>query len=263
MESYRRVERKVSVVENIESRFTPDHVMRMLAFAWLVPAISLCILGMTEVADLSIIEASDRVQRLHEVRAVVTLLSILTVLMGTIWALRSWDLLPGLGSIKQDSWRLGPKFHGFALAVAAGAILAAPFVDGGTSGLDLILWWTAAVAAFVGGSMLPRWLRQIGEFSSQSMAFFAAVIVYQLTIGWLHMVTWTAVGSIVLLVEGIAMAIFSVAAAFAVPAFGRRHLRIAEPPVLHEVEAEITIVDQVEISAETSQVAVEEPAVVQ
>ncbi len=262
MESYKRVERKVSVVENLESWFTPDHVMRMLAFAWIVPAVSLCILGMTEVAGFAIIDATGRVQRLHEVRAVVTLLSILTVLVGTIWALRSWDLLPGLGSIKQDSWRLGPKFHGLALAVAAAAIFVAPFVDGTTSSLDLILWWTAAVAAFVGGSLLPRWLRQIGEFSSQSMAFFAAVIVYQLTIGWLHMVTWTAVGSIVLLAEGIAMAVFSVAAAFAVPAFGRRHLRIAEPPVLHDVEAEITIIDQVEISAETADAVVEEPAVV-
>lgn len=250
MESDTKVERNISVLETVEDRLNPDHAMRILTAIWLVPAIALLGLGLSAVLDLAFLEGSfvsesNRAQRLHEVRAAVTLLSIFTVLGGAIWALRSWDLLPSLRSIRDDNWLFGLRFHCLALAVATGAVIVAPFAEGLATGANLILLWTAAVAACVGGALLPRWLRQIGQYSSQSMALFAGVIVYQLTIGWLHMFAWTTAGSVILVAEGMTMAIVSVVATVGVPGFGRRHLRIAEVPVVHETRAESTVPEEV------------------
>lgn len=220
--------------------------LQSFCVAWIVPAVALAWTGLGAVGlrvadDAAVAVAIDRIQ------ALTVLLAIFTVIVGAIWAVRTWGRAPSLGSGR----RLlpGGSVHLVALLVALIAICGATAAPELADALTPI----AAVSAFCAGLVLPRLLLLAPIGQTVPAVTLATVVTYQLTMGWLHSIYPTAGLSWLLVVEGLLLAWAATAAARVVAGAGLRSrfglpadsIGVAvESSLAHNLESTVDLVNQ-------------------
>jgi hypothetical protein len=182
-------------------------VLRLLCGAWLVPATSLIWIGLAT-AGLRTISEASLAEALGRTQAAAVILAVFTLLIGaSVFVRQTAPLLPADESAPTDGLAGGPS--GPWLAVHAVLLLVAlPAVPLGllVASLAPLLWTLAALAGFAGALALPRALLRFPEAWSGPLAALAVGIVFQLTVGWLHVVHPVGVASPVLVAEGLILA---------------------------------------------------------
>ncbi len=168
-----------SISDEIAAKINYSTTMRALCMAWLYPAVSLIWAGLGTLGLRSMSEAGIRAT-LERAQAVAVLLAIFTVLVGCIWAVRTWPYLPtsGFSRIKRR-WN-GPLAHAAAVPAGGAAALACLATDGPVLPLILI----AGAAGCFAGMIIPRWLRQAPLPQAKFLTAFSAALVAQVTLGW-------------------------------------------------------------------------------
>ena len=195
--------------------------LRALSGAWLVPAASLIWVGLAT-AGLRSVEEGDLALTVGRIQAVSLLLGVFTLLFGaSVYVRRAVPVAPASTSPGRTDRSPGPGWlagHVVLLAVVPPLVVLGALVES----VATLLWPLAALAAFAGGLVLPRALLRFPEGWSGPMAALATGVVFQLTIGWLHVVHPTGLASPALVAEGLILAWAAASAArvdpFATPA---------------------------------------------
>ncbi len=198
--------------------------MRVLCGAWLVPAASLIWIGLAA-AGLREASASSQSLALGRTQATALVLALLTVLIGaSVFVRQLGELQPTRTGADLDrrsgttmSWTWS---HGVAGLGAIVVAVTGSTVERGT----VVLFPIAACCGLWAALVVPRaLLRLVDGWSSPliAQAALAAGISFQLTIGWLHLVSPTATLAPSLVVEGLLLAWFAASAARIDP-FGRK-----------------------------------------
>lgn len=195
--------------------------LRMLCGAWLLPAASLIWIGL---ATTGIREASDASQAmaLGRTQATALVLAVFTVLVGASAFVRQGvcDQQPADGSVPASS---APSRRWVRSHLLAG-VVAIPLAAIGAryASLTPTLLPTAAILGFWAGLALPRRLVRCPGAWSGPLAALGVGMVFQLSIGWLHVANPTGTASPVLVAEGLILAWAAATAArvdpFALPA---------------------------------------------
>ncbi len=207
-------------------------VLRVLFGAWLLPAASLIWIGLAttgfrETGETSLALALGRTQ------AISLLLAVFTILIGASAAVRQQtpadreppeaavgrsldgpvvDLAPEAVDVPVAA--AAARFGWLAGHAAAGALamLMAAAAAIGLGPLEIVLP-IAAVLGLVGGLALPRALLRCRSGHGGPLAVLAIAVVFQLSIGWLHVVHPAGMASPLLAVEGVLLAWAATAAA--------------------------------------------------
>lgn len=182
-------------------------VLRVLMGAWLIPAVALMWIGLATTGLRSIDSASLGLA-LGRTQASVVLLTVFTVLTGASTFVRRPQLVAGdEGSVADRGW----SWLGLHLLAASTAVFLAGAGKGAQS-LAPTLWPLAALCGFAGGLALPRALVRLSCPWAAPVAALAAGMVFQLTVGWLHVVHPAGMASPALIVEGLILAWAAVSA---------------------------------------------------
>jgi hypothetical protein len=192
--------------------------MQGLCIAWLYPAISLVWIGFAP-AGLRSSDDAAIAAALNGAQAIAVLLTIFTVLIGGIWALRTWEYLPA-GELTSTGRRsIGPFGHAAAAPVVVVATVAAIVIGRGAPlfGAASLL---AVISGCYAGLLLPRWLLRAPLDRAFPVAAFSAAMIFQVTIGWLHVLRPRGQLAPLLLVEGLILSWAAIAAARAVSSVG-------------------------------------------
>lgn len=205
-----------SISDEIAAKVNYSTTMQALCIAWLYPAISMvwagfASSGLRSVDDEAVSAAVDRSQ------AVAVLLAIFTCLIGCIWAVRTWAYLPA-----SELWRTrrrlsGPVGH-VAAAVAVVPAVVGSVAVGRSSSLFLPLTTLACVVGCYAGLLLSRWLLRAPLERAFPVAAFSAAMMFQITVGWMHVVSPNGPLAALIVVEGLTLSWAAVAAARAVAA---------------------------------------------
>ena len=199
--------------------------MQALCLAWIIPAIGLVWTGFANIG-LRSVAAADLVSSVGRIQAMVVMLAIFTVPLGSIWALRAWPSIHGLAALKSDRWWLRPSVHLVSLVIALVALVAARLLGsssfpasatGSSSGsftdsLAGPLTLLGSFAGFHAGLLIPRWIRHAPlhrTFPTVALSFGA---VFQATLGWQHLVSPGGFMSPLLVVEGLGLTWAAIAA---------------------------------------------------
>ena len=187
-------------------------MLRLLFGAWLIPAAALMWIGLAA-TGLRAVDPSALGLALGRTQAMAVLLAVFTVLIGASAFVRRPQLVPAppvdSGHRRGPSPAPSPLLHLSALVTAAISILAA----GALGSAGSALWSLAALSAFAAGLYLPRALVRLPCPWAGPLAALAAGMVFQLTVGWLHVVHPAGMASPALIIEGLILAWASVAAA--------------------------------------------------
>lgn len=182
--------------------------MQALCVAWLYPAVSLVWSGFASIG-LRTADDGEIAASLDRAQAIAVLLAIFTMLVGGIWAVRTWEYLPVSALTRKRGHLTGPIGHLLAIPVALGAALGAAIIES----LAMPLATVAGAAGCYAGLLLPRWLLRAPLGRAFPIAAFSAVVMFQITLGWMHVLTPSASTSALLIVEGLGLAWAAVAAA--------------------------------------------------
>lgn len=206
-----------SISEQIGARCDAATAIRLLCWSWIVPAVMLVWAGLAATGfrgggDHGVAMALARTQ------AVAVLLAIFTPVVGLIWALRTWDHLPGPAQATEadrDGLRnvfVGPIGH-LVAAVVAGATLIGAIAR---HDLSVPLTVVAATAGCYACLIVPRTVLRAPVPSSFHLAMFNTAIIGQVTFGWLHLLHPAGKTNSLLIAEGLALAWAATAAGRAV-----------------------------------------------
>ncbi len=182
------------LLDEIGSSVTCASVVRLVAFLWMVPASLVLVAGVRIIFDRPPSPVATAYVELG--RATAVLLAAFTLLIVGIWLVRSERPLPSLGALT-GSWMSAAGHLRFA-TLSAVALLAVPVAE--PADMSLLLASLAALAGFVAGLMLPRWIVRIaadGGPASMRLgwqqdrpvvcaAVLATLIVFEVTVGWWH-----------------------------------------------------------------------------
>lgn len=189
----------------------------MVAFLWTLPASLVLVAGVRIIFDRPPSPVATAYVDIS--RGAAVLLAAFTLLIGGIWLVRSDRVLPSLGDLN-GTWMdvAGHLRFGFLSAVGLVAALATEPV-----GVSLILASAAALAGFVAGLVLPRWIIRIAVADSPTdvrvgwerdravvcAAVLATLIVFEVTVGWWHSMLLadgaSVLSGVVAMIRGIAL----------------------------------------------------------
>lgn len=190
-----------SISETWGARLTRTLALRLLCGAWLVPAASLIWIGLAP-AGLRPADPVSLGLALGRTQATSVVLAVFTLLVGAIAFVAEHEPVDvverGLG--RHGSGWLRPH------AVAAAVALAAAAVGAVVTPLTTLLWPVAVLGGLFAGLAVPRALLRCPEPSVGSLAPLATAVVFQLTIGWLHLANTAGAVSPILVAEGLLLA---------------------------------------------------------
>ncbi len=181
--------------------------MQALSLAWVLPAVGLVWTGFAAIG-LRDLTQSEVATSLGRIQALVVMLSIFTVPVGCIWALRTWRRIPGLAVLGRGNRLSGPQGHLISLVIAVLAVLGLLVTDRAGNALT----WIAAIAGCHAGLIVSRWVRYAPLNRSFPAAVLSAGAALQATVGWLHVVNPGAPLAPLIVVEGLALAWAAIAA---------------------------------------------------
>lgn len=198
------------VLDRLAARFDKRWLFRFLIACWFVPAAGQFVLGASGTLGVPVAPTDQVAHRLGLTWAVVIVLALPTLLFGARWIVVDWDQVP--------SWRgLGRGWvHGSAIVIMAATVPLVPMLRAMAPSLMALVLSVTAVSGLVGLSILPRWLAEVPARGFSLLAAFAAVVLFELTVGWLHLWFNGPAASALLAVEGLALAVASVGAALVV-----------------------------------------------
>ena len=177
--------------------------MATVVVSWLIPAAALTLVGGGAVGRMEGLVGDAGA--VHEwIRAVMVLLALFTLLLGAIWAIRTW---PARGGRPASEPAHLLTVHG---SLAAASIVLATTAQ--TTGGDDRLWSAAAVAALGAMMVVPRCVARVWSVFSPITAL-AALVAWEMSVGWLQLLGSSILGSIVIVAEGLALAWCAAAAA--------------------------------------------------
>ncbi len=207
------VKRPESISETLGARLTCSTAMRMVCLSWIIPGVALVWIGFASVG-LRSVDERDLSRSLDGVEAVSVLLAIFGCLIGLLWVLRTMDHIPAASRIGSGSTLTGLAGHAATavVAVAAGLLVA---VGDRPHPVAIVL---VVGAAFYTLLVVARWVLLTSIASAVPLALLSVGIAYQLTVGWLHVLHPTGILAPLLVVEGLALAWASLAAARVVAA---------------------------------------------
>lgn len=155
--------------------------MKALCGLWLIPGVALTWIGFVSMG-LRRAENANPLRSLEQVQAMTVVLAIFTAVIGMMWAVRIIDHMPD-----HTPRMVKPSGRACAVHLGAGAVAVAAFVIGRLTG-DGGLWiGLAAIAGFVAGLGLLRPLSAAPVGRPRTLVAFGAATIFQLTIGWLHL----------------------------------------------------------------------------
>lgn len=205
------------LLDEIGSSFSCASVVRMVAFLWTVPASLVLVAGLRIIFDRP--PSAVATTYVDVSRAATVLLAAFTLLIGAIWLVRSNRTLPSLGELT-GTWMNASGHLRFA-SLSGVALVAALASE--PHGLSLILATVAALAGFIAGLVLPRWIIRIAVADNPSAvrigwerdravvcaAVLATLIVFEVTLGWWHSMVMADGASVpsgvVAIVRGVAL----------------------------------------------------------
>ncbi len=218
------------LLDEIGSSFTCASVVRMMACLWTLPASLVLVAGVRIIVDRPPSPVATAYVDLS--RAAAVLLAAFTLLIGGIWLVRSERVLPSVADLTGTWMDVAGHLRFSALAVVC--LVAVVVAEPG--GVSLILASVAAVAGFVAGLILPRWIIRIVVADDPAAvrlgwqrdravvcaAVLAALIVFEVTVGWWHSMVMvdgaSVLSGVVAIVRGLALT-----AAVAAMIIGSRH----------------------------------------
>lgn len=205
------------LLDEIGTSFTCASVVRMVAFLWALPASLVLVVGVRIIFDRP--PSPVATEYLDLSRAAAVLLAAFTLLIGGIWLVRSNRTLPSLEDLN-GTWMNVAGHLRFA-ALSAAALVAALVTEPGD--VSLILASVAALAGFIAGLVLPRWIIRIavpdgraavregwqGDRAIVCAAALATLIAFEVTVGWWHSMVIvdgaSVLSGVVAIVRGLAL----------------------------------------------------------
>lgn len=211
------VKHSACLLDEIGSAFTCASVVRMMAFLWTVPASLVLVAGVRIIFDRPPSPVATAYVDLS--RAAAVFLAAFTLLIGGIWLVRSERVLPSPGDLNGTWMDVAGHLRFSALAIVGlvAAVVAEP------RGVSLILASVAAVAGFVAGLILPRWIIRIAVAEAPAnvrlgwerdravvcAAALATLIVFEVTVGWWHSMVMvdgaSVLSGVVAIIRGLAL----------------------------------------------------------
>lgn len=207
------VKRPQSISETLGARLTCSTAMRIVCLAWTVPGVALVWIGFASIG-LRSVDDRDLSSSLDGVVAVSVLLAIFGCLIGLLWVLRTMDHIPAISRVGSGSLVTGLPGH---LAAGVVAMAAGLLVTVGDRPHPVAVA-VAVTAGFYTLLVVARWVLLTCVDPAAPLAALSVGIAYQLTIGWVHVLHPTGVLAPLLVVEGLALAWASLAAARVVAA---------------------------------------------
>lgn len=196
-----------------------------MLFGWVLMAAALIWAGFAAVG-LRSVEVAAQVRMLERIQAAGVLLAIFSVVIGAIWTLRAIDLFPGY-RVPARPGLTGRLVPAGAAAVAAVVLPAASFGDGPSLLAPVVAW-----SAFLAGLAVLGPLSQAPVTRAYTLTAFAAVALFQLTVGWLHLLRPTGPLTAALIVQGLLLAWTAIAASREIGAVQRVIRLDAEAPAV-------------------------------
>jgi len=205
------------LLDEIGSSLTCASVVRMVAFLWTLPASLVLVAGVRIIFDRPPSPVATAYVDIS--RAAAVLLAAFTLLIGGIWLVRSDRVLPSLGDLN-GTWMNVAGHLRFGLLSAVGLVGALATEPGDAS---LILASVAALAGFVAGLVLPRWIIRIAVADNPAAvrvgwerdravvcaAVLATLIVFEVTVGWWHSMLLadgaSVLSGVVAIIRGVAL----------------------------------------------------------
>ncbi len=208
-----------SIIDQFGSRICCTAICRVVVSAWAIPAATSMwtsggLLGLWSVGTGSLVRTVELGQ------AVAVALVPITVIVGAIWAVRTWTESSDEGQLMIEP---GPPLRSHAAALVAAIVLAIAAEVSTIASAMLItgLWWSAALLAIIAVMAVPRWLSRVRDVPTRPMAWFVLVMSAQMTVGWVPLVGgpdgFSALDTGIILVTGLAMAVSAALAVRIVP----------------------------------------------
>ena len=181
------------LLDRIGSSVTIDSIVRAMAMLWAVPASLLIVSGYRFVFDRP--PAALVATYIDVSRALVPLLAAFTMVVAAIWLVRSGRVMVAeLDMPVRFRWSAHVWSGMVAVAALGGSIVMQ------ASAFSPSLPVVAAVFGFVAGMGVPRRLLSIADPHDRALrgwAVLVSVMVFELTVGWLHSMTLVDGASIV------------------------------------------------------------------
>ncbi len=204
--------REAVLADRLGARLTCQTVLQGLLALWFLPAAVQFVVGASAVFGLPAPGSDAIAQRVDLVWATVAILSLPTLLVGAMWAIRSWPSFPS-GAEVPDRWA-----HGVGLTLCIACVPLLPMMTSLAPSLLPIVLLFMATCGFVVGLYPARWVQGVGSREAEMLAAFLMVMAFQLSIGWFHLTTWGSATSLLLACEGAALAVTSLGSVRAVSA---------------------------------------------
>lgn len=204
------------LLDDIGSSLTSASVVRMMALLWTIPASLVLVAGVRIIFDRPLSPLATGYVDLSRAASVV--LAAFSLVIGGIWLVRSGRSLPSLGDLTGTRMSAAGHLRFGAVAVVGlvgGLVVASPVVA-----------TAAAVAGFLAGLVLPRWIIRISVPPSGTATIrlawerdravacasgLATLIVFEVTVGWWHSMLMTKEASmlfgVVAVVRGVSLTV--------------------------------------------------------
>ena len=172
----------------------------MLCGLWLVPGIALTWIGFVSMGIRNP-DSSATLRSLEKVQAGSLLLAIFTVVVAAMWAIRVGDRLPEYrGTLRRRSEEA--RFVHYSLGVMA----LAAFITAKLTG-NAVPWF--AISAWTGFFFAVGLLRPVAAapvVRPYALSAFAVACVFQITVGWLHLLDPSGQFAMITVAQGLVLA---------------------------------------------------------
>ncbi|MEM7272021.1 MAG: hypothetical protein AAF547_02975 [Actinomycetota bacterium] len=199
-------QRRRSICEEVGDHLDCSTAVKSLCLGWVVSGIALTWAGFGAIG-LRSVDTAAQLRTLERIQAIAVLLTIFTIVVGAIWSLRVDHALPNHQTPGRTGWRRR-AVHAGAAAVA-GLVLPAASMTGGGSVLLPVLAWSGFIAALV----VLRPLHRAPVTRPSTVTALAAAVLFQMTVGWLHLLDPGGPLAPTLIVQGLVLAWTATAAA--------------------------------------------------
>lgn len=189
-----------SICDDIGARLDCSTAMKVLCGLWLIPSVALTWIGFV---SMGIRDTAPEVtlHSLEKVQAMSVLLAIFTLVVAAMWAIRVGDHLPEyrrtIGRRSEEA-----RFVHFSFGVITIATFTTAKLTDGTGPWFTIAAWSAFLF-FVG---LLRPISAAPVVRPYTLTAFAAACLFQLTVGWLHLLDPAGEFAITTVAQGLVLA---------------------------------------------------------
>lgn len=189
-----------SICDDIGTHLDCSTALKLLCGLWLLPGVALTWIGFVSMG-IRTPGADITLGSLEKVQALSLLLAIFTLVVAAMWAIRVGDQLPEYRRVLRRRSEEARFVH-FSLGVMA----VAAFVTAKLTG-DAVPWFT--ISAWTGFFFVVGLLRPIAAapvVRPYTLSAFAAACLFQITVGWLHLLDPSGQFAMITVAQGLVLA---------------------------------------------------------